>query len=84
MVYLQRCLVVTWLVLRETDAVSAGVLCVVSDMVSNFKQSHIRRVHECLAVTCHLHFWQNDRDRYVLLQQYAARTDTEIRVSTES
>ena len=25
-------------------------------------QSHLRRLHACLAVTCHLHFWQNDRD----------------------
>ena len=25
-------------------------------------QSHIRKVHACLAVTCHLHFWQFDRD----------------------
>ena len=25
-------------------------------------QSHIHRVHVCLAVTCHLHFWQNDQD----------------------
>ena len=25
-------------------------------------QSHIRKVHACLAVTCHLHFWQNDWD----------------------
>ena len=24
-------------------------------------QSHTRNVHACLAVTCHLHFWQNDR-----------------------
>ena len=24
-------------------------------------QSHIRKVHACLAVTYHLHFWQNDR-----------------------
>ena len=23
---------------------------------------HIRRMPACLAVTCHLHFWQNDRD----------------------
>ena len=29
-----------------------------------FIQSHIRRVYVCLAVTCHLHFWQNDRDLY--------------------
>ena len=28
----------------------------------HFKQSHIRKVYACLAVTCHLHFWQNDRD----------------------
>ena len=28
----------------------------------HFMQSHIRKVHSCLAVTCHLHFWQNDRD----------------------
>ena len=27
-----------------------------------FIQSHIHKVHTCLAVTCHLHFWQNDRD----------------------
>ena len=25
-------------------------------------QSHKRKVHACLAITCHLHFWQNDRD----------------------
>ena len=28
----------------------------------HFMQSHIRKVYGCLAVTCHLHFWQNDRD----------------------
>ena len=27
----------------------------------HFMQSHIRKVHAYLAVTCHLHFWQNDR-----------------------
>ena len=26
-----------------------------------FMQSHIRKVYACLAVTCHLHFWQNDQ-----------------------
>ena len=25
-------------------------------------QSHIRKVYACLVVTCHLRFWQNDRD----------------------
>ena len=28
----------------------------------HFMQSHIHRVHVCLAVTCHLHFWRNDQD----------------------
>ena len=28
----------------------------------HFIQSHIGRVYVCLAVTCHLHFWQNDQD----------------------
>ena len=27
----------------------------------HFMQSHICKVYACLAVTCHLHFWQNDR-----------------------
>ena len=26
------------------------------------KHGSIRKVYVCLAVTCHLHFWQNDRD----------------------
>ena len=28
----------------------------------HFMQSLIHKVYACLAVTCHLHFWQNDRD----------------------
>ena len=28
----------------------------------HFMQSHIRKVYACLAVTCHLLFWQNDRE----------------------
>ena len=28
----------------------------------HFMQSHIRKVYASLAVTCHLHFWQNDRN----------------------
>ena len=27
----------------------------------HFMQSHIHKVYVCLAVTCHLHFWQNDQ-----------------------
>ena len=26
----------------------------------HFMQNHIRKMQACLAVTCHLHFWQND------------------------
>ena len=28
----------------------------------HFMQSHVRRVHACFDVTCHLHFWQSGRD----------------------
>ena len=63
-VYLQRCLVVTWLVPRETAACSARSLYIIQPctMSRHFMQSHIRRVLGCLAVTCRLHFRQNDRD----------------------
>ena len=30
--------------------------------------SHIHKVHVCLAVTCQLHFWQNDGIFYMLLR----------------
>ena len=29
---------------------------------ARFNKSHIRKVYACLAVTCYLHFWQNDQD----------------------
>ena len=29
---------------------------------ARFNKIHIRKVYACLAVTCHLHFWRNDRD----------------------
>ena len=51
------------LVPHETAAVSAHVLCIpYNHALCHSMQSHIRRVYACLAVTCHLHFWQNDRD----------------------
>ena len=28
----------------------------------HYTQSHIRKVHACLVVACHPHFWQNDLD----------------------
>ena len=55
--------VLTWLVPHETAAISAQVLCTpYNHAPCHFMQSHIRKVYTCLAVTCHLHFWQNDRD----------------------
>ena len=38
------------------------VLCTPCTMSCHFMQSQACRVHVCLAVTCHLHFWQNDWD----------------------
>ena len=35
---------------------------IVTNAEARFNKSHIRKVYACLAVTCHLHFWQNDRD----------------------
>ena len=52
-----------WLVPHKTAAVSAQVPCTpYNHAPCHFMQSHIRKVYVCLAVTCHLHFWQNDRD----------------------
>ena len=50
-----------------------------------FMQSHIHKVHVCLAVICHLPSWQNDWD--LLHTTVAINTgverDTKIRVSTK-
>ena len=52
-----------WLVPHETAAISAQVLCTpYNHAPCHFMQSHIRKVYACLAVTCHLHFWQIVRD----------------------
>ena len=47
-----------WLVPHETAAISARSVYTIQPC--HFMQSHIRKVCVCLAVTCHLHFWQND------------------------
>ena len=48
---------------HETAAISAQVLCTPYNHAScHFMQSHIRKLYACLAVTCHLRFWQNYRD----------------------
>ena len=55
--------VLAWLVPHEAAAVSAQVLCTPYNHVPcHFMQSHIRKVYACLAVTCHLNFWQDERD----------------------
>ena len=56
--------VVTWLVQCEIVAILARVLRTSYNHAglqpgSHFLQSHIHRVHVCLTVICHLHFWQN-------------------------
>ena len=51
-----------WLVPHET---AAQFLCTAYNHAPcHFMQSYIRKVYACLAVTCHLHFWQNDRDLF--------------------
>ena len=57
---------------HETAAVSAHVLCTpYNHALCHSVQNHISKVYACLGVTCHLHFWQNDRD---LLRVAAAVT----------
>ena len=45
-----------------------GMLCVHTiqpcNMLCHFMQSQVHRAHACLAVTCQLHFWQNDQDLF--------------------
>ena len=53
-------------------------------MSHHFMQSHIWRTLACLAVTCHLHFWQNDWDIFYATAVTQVGMDTKIRVSTES
>ena len=54
-----------WLVPQESaarESQSRRVLCApYNHAPCHFMQSHIRKVYACLAVTCHLRFWQNDR-----------------------
>ena len=46
-------------------------------------QSHIHSPGGGMFSCCHLHFWQNVQDVYLLLQQHRGGMDTEIRVNTE-
>ena len=61
----QRCFPVTWLVPRETAAVSAQVLCTPYNYaplygITLFEATYVGPVHVCLAVTCQCTL-QNDR-----------------------
>ena len=57
--------VLAWLVPQESaarESQSRRVLCTpYNHAPCHFMQSHIRKVYACLAVTCHLRFWQNYR-----------------------
>ena len=91
-VYLQCCLVVAWLVPRETAAVLAHVLCTPYShapvySVTSFKATYIRCIHVCLAVTHHMHFWQNGRNLLhatVVTRGVEQIWKVERRVSTET
>ena len=83
---LHRCCILTaltWLVPRETAAVSARCVYTIQPCtMSLHAKPYTRKV--CSAVTCHLHCWQNDRDLLRTTAVTQGGTDTEIRVSTES
>ena len=44
-------------------------------------QSHIRKVYVCLAVTCHLYFWQKEQD--LLCAKYCGNTGVEQILKSE-
>ena len=54
-----------WLVPQESAATESQSRHVLSTPYNyapcHFMQSHVHKVYACLAVTCHLRFWQNDR-----------------------
>ena len=51
-----------WLVPHETATLSVQVLYTPCNHAAcHLMQSHMRKVYACLAVTCHLHIWQNER-----------------------
>ena len=52
----------------------------------HFIPKHVRTMHACLAVTCHLHFWQNDRDLFrasaVTRERNGYRNSSQLRKMT--
>ena len=54
---------ILWLLLLSWCLMSSDVIWHIRDKLWPMpKHGSIRKVYACLAVTCHLHFWQNDRD----------------------
>ena len=67
-------MVVTWLVPRETAAVSAHSVCAIQPHTTMHhatslysKPRSLRRAYACLALTRPLHFWQNDRNVLIFI-----------------
>ena len=55
--------IVKWLVPGETAAVSAHVLCTPYSHAPGYSANLFEATYVgCMCVTCHMHFWQNDRD----------------------
>ena len=68
-----------WLVPHEAAAISAQVPWTpYNHPPCHFMQNHIRKMYACLAVTCHLHFWPNDRDLLHATAVARGGMDTEI------
>ena len=47
---------------HEIAVLACSVYTMQPYTMSLHAKPHIHKVYACLAVTCHLHFWQNDRD----------------------
>ena len=77
---LRRCYDAVWFLYGwchvKNASVSAHFLYTMQPctMPHHLEQSHIRRAHAYFAVTCRLHFWQNDR---VLFSCYCRNTVTQ-------
>ena len=52
----------TWLMPHKTAAVLVRSVYTIQPCTMSLHESHICKVYACLAVTCHLRFWQNDWD----------------------
>jgi len=56
----------------------------IASLQGHFIENHIGRVHVCLAVTCHLHFGQNDLDLLHATAEKWDGIDTEINLEKKS